>query len=385
MNGRLKTVICIVLSFMMCFLGIGYASVVDTLHITGSAKYTSQYPVYITNVEYYYGNYTANALNSKVYEETFLNSSISLAAYRSYGQTSSAGSYLTVAVTVKNSTRRDYAYQSVTGATDISELTVGVYKDANCTVALNNANGIVAGRNAADEEQTLTFYVRFSHTYRWSARTYNPLLTFVFGTEITEEEEESVGKTVSHKFLEILNTESKYNQLNTAIDGNYDGSQYWTGTFIGNVAGSQNEDSLLLRELFGGTLTLTINDAVVDVTCIIKREDIDSNTSTGMTATIGGTQYRGCEMTLYMTTAKLNDMNYDDYPTVYCMVFTRVSADAEWEQIGEEMYEGTARVVGYMGEATGGSFDTGTWKSSKRYHNKATGTSINDLMKALLG
>lgn len=237
----------------------------------------------------------------------------------------------------------------------------------------------VSGKNSAGEEQSLTFFVKIAHTQR-SNTTYNPLLTFNFSTEITKKEEESA-KTVASKFLEILNTESSYNQLNTAIDTNYDGSRDWTASYIGNVTGSSDDDTTLLEELFEGTLSLDLNGATVDVTCIIKRENIDNNATTGNSYTVGGTAYNGCEMTLYLTTANFNNLSYNDYPNVYAMVFTRVSEDSLWEQIGEKMYEGTAQVVGYVGGTTTGSFDTGTWTSSKEYHGISSGAKISELIQ----
>ncbi len=380
MKKWMKVMICTALSFMICFLGVGYAEISNSIYITGTANYEYIYPVYITDVAYRSGSSTNNKLTASTFDGPFLNSTITLTRYRSYGQTSGSGSYIILAVTVKNATERDYAYQSTTGADDTRNLTIGVYKDSSCSTLLTSSNGIVSGKNSMGEEQSLTFFVKLSHTQTRDV-SYNPLLTFNFTTEITKEETEEVGKTVSAKFFEILNNPEDYEQLNDEIDANYDGSQYWTGTFIGNVQGSQSEDTALLNELFDGNLKISINGTTVDVTCIIKRENIDENEQTGSSCRIGNTTYNGCEMTLYMTTADLSALSFDDYPTVYAMVFTKVSEDSEWVQIGEEMYEGTARVVGYMGEYTSGSFDTGTWKSSNVYHGIARGAMINTLIQ----
>ena len=202
-----------------------------------------------------------------------------------------------------------------------------------------------------------------------------------FDYSITEEETEEVNKTLAQKFLEILNDTENYNTLVTAMDDNYNGSQAWTASYIGNVAGSSNEDTIILADLFDGSLSLDVNGISVDVTCIIKRENIDNKNSTGVSYTVNRTTYRGCEMTLYLTTANFDQLSYNDYPPVYAMVFTK-DQNSDWVQIGEEMYAGTAQVVGYVGGTTTGSFDTGTWRSLSAYHGVAAGASITTLIQA---
>lgn len=380
----LRVTLCMLLSFMVLFLGVGYAAVTGTLSVSGEVTYDFQYPVYITDVRLYYENNTSNALNSATYDQLFLNSSVTLAAYRSWGQTSATGTYVILAVTVQNSTERDYAYQNVIGADDVAYLTVGVFKDAACTVALTSSNGIVEGKNAQGEEQSLTFYVRMSHT-RNSQRTYNPLLTFNFTTEISEKEEETVRDTVSHKFLEILNNDTKYAQLLDEMNENYNSSKGdWTVSYIGNVAGSHDDDSEYLMEAFDGALTLNLGGAEVNVTCIIKRENIDGDYTTGDSYKINSTTYRGCEMTLYMTTADFANYSYNDRVPVYAMVFTKTSANMDWEQIGETMYRGDAQVVGYVGGDSTGSFDTGQWRSTEVYHGVPSRSTIAAILNAAL-
>ena len=201
-------------------------------------------------------------------------------------------------------------------------------------------------------------------------------------SDITDEETEEVTKSLAQKFLEILNSSTDYAMLTGAMDDNYDGSRAWTASYIGNVAGSSSDDTTLLLDLFDGELSLEVNGTHVDVTCIIKRENIDGSTSTGASYRVGRTTYRGCEMTLYLTTANFDRVSYNDYPPVYAMVFTKPSTNSDWVQVGEEMYAGTAQVVGYVGGTTTGSFDTGTWRSSQEYHGVSTGATISMLIQA---
>ena len=202
-------------------------------------------------------------------------------------------------------------------------------------------------------------------------------------SDISQEETEEVNKALIQRFLQILNTSNSYDALADAMSDNYDSSKgAWTASYIGNVAGSSSDDTTLLLELFDGELSLEVNGTPVEVTCIVKRENIDGNTSTGDTYRVGYTSFRGCEMTLYLTTANFDYLSYNDYPPVYAMVFTKSSQNAEWTQVGEEMYEGTAQVVGYAGGTTTGSFDTGTWRSSLAYHGIPSGATISTLIQA---
>ena len=80
---------------------------------------------------------------------------------------------------------------------------------------------------------------------------YDPLNVsleeFVF-SNITDEETEEVAKSLAQKFLEILNNSTDYTTLTKAMDDNYDGRRAWTATYIGNVAGSSREDTIILLD-----------------------------------------------------------------------------------------------------------------------------------------
>ena len=202
-------------------------------------------------------------------------------------------------------------------------------------------------------------------------------------SNISQEETIEVNKKLVNKFLEILNTPADYATLTGAMDDNYDGSRAWTASYIGNVAGSTSEDSTILFELFDGELSLEVNGKEVNVTCIVKRENIDNSQNTVDSYRVNRKTYRGCEMTLYLTTANFDYLEYNDYPPVYAMVFTKSYGSSTWVTVGETMYEGTAQVVGYAGGETTGSFDTGTWRSSVEYHGVAAGAAISTIIQAI--
>jgi hypothetical protein len=126
-----------------------------------------------------------------------------------------------------------------------------------------------------------------------------------------------------------------------------------------------------MSNLFGGRLEMVIGNEQKTVTALIKHEDVDGDETTGDSYSItfrnGQTLTRnGCEFTIYLTTEKLGSWSYNSYPTVYAATFTRSQnangSYSEWYRIGD-IYKGTARVVGYTGEQSGGSFDTGTWRT----------------------
>ena len=227
-------------------------------------------------------------------------------------------------------------------------------------------------------------------TWRFAEKTANAVTAnigvsmgeFNF-SDISQEETVEVNKKLSNKFLEILNTPTDYATLTDAMSDNYDGSRLWTASYIGNVAGSTSEDSTILFELFDGELSLEVNGTEVNVTCIVKRENIDGSSNTGDSYRVGRTTYRGCEMTLYLTTANFDRLVYNDYPPVYAMVFTKPYGSSTWVTVGETMYEGTAQVVGYAGGTTTGSFDTGTWRSAVEYHGVAAGATISTIIQAI--
>lgn len=367
-----KVWICALLSVLICALGIGYAQVTGELSIKGNATYKYVYPVEIVENGIQVvkrGNTSVDTFRVLSQDGTFMNASVTL----------NQGSYILLAVTVRNNTTRDYAYKNVT-TEETYNVSVGVYQKDDCKETLSNdVNGTVRAGG------TLTFYVRLTNNSSGRKAEFEPRHTYHFTTEISDEEREEARKAVGEKFLEILNNPTDYGTLTTAIENNFDGNRDWTATFIGNVTGSTAEDTQILENLFDGKLSLQINGATVDVTCIVKRENIDGDKTTGDDYTVTTkdgktTSGVGCEMTLYLTTHNLNTATV--LVPVYAMVFTRYEGNTNWTQIGESMYQGQAQVVGYAGGYTSGSFDTGTWVSTATYHGEKEGQGIKALIAA---
>ena len=90
---------------------------------------------------------------------------------------------------------------------------------------------------------------------------WKTLINYQFGINVDGEREAL--EVIESKFLNILNTNSTYEQLIDALDNKFDGRQEWTSNYIGNVTGSSSEDSVAVNTLFAGQLQITVGDTAV--------------------------------------------------------------------------------------------------------------------------
>ena len=121
---------------------------------------------------------------------------------------------------------------------------------------------------------------------------------------------------------------------------------------------------------------LEINGSKTPVTAMIKRENVDGNSSNGT---------GGSEMTLYMTADDISDLPwYGGDVDVFVAVYTKDTADGEWYQIGE-IFEGKADANAYDGGwfSSADSFNTDTWESTVKYYNVNTGSTIEKIIAAV--
>ncbi len=364
MKIRARMIIGFLLSFCVLFTGLGYASLTDELTITGKAEVEFPAGLFITATEFdSQSNMDSQSLTHIAYSTT-VNCVLNRA--------SNGAGTATYTVTVYNNTDRVYAYRGLYYQTELDTGFDDTY-DGNNYISTSPANNKISievdfggGSSIIQPHTALTFTVTYTVGRNLSANTdWNTLVNLQFGINVNSAEEAL--EAVSEKFENILNTSSTYAEVVDKIDDKYDG-RAWTATYFGNVTGSSDADSMTINTLFAGQLNLMVNGVEQPVTVIIKRENIDGNELTGDdwtvtngTNTASGT---GCEYTLYMTTDELT--TYNAYPTIYAMVYT-CDRDANgnlgsWYMIGQR-YEGTAQVVGYVGGTSGGSFDTGSWRS----------------------
>lgn len=363
MKTWMKAVVCIVLSFSFLFISLGYAALTDHLTVTGTTRVDIPSGIYIIDME------RSSSSRLDVERSDYYPYTTTLDASLSKSSRNQSGT-VTYKITVFNNTQYEYAYRDIyyqEGLYNNNKIGNGI--TISCSLAnATAANKIIAP--GATKEFTVTYTLSSSNSSANYNQTYTTVANVRFGINVNSLEQ--AHDVLMEKFKEILNSASSYAELTNKINDKFDGNQEWTSNFIGNVDGSNTADSVTMNNLFGGRLQMVIGDQQQTVTALIKHEPVDGNDATGDSYTItynnGSQQTRiGCEYTIYLTTAKLGSSSFNSYPTVYAAVFTCNQTDQgtpdEWYMKGL-LFKGTARVVGYMGEESGGSFDTGTWRSA---------------------
>ena len=359
MKTWVKALVCIVLSFSFLFVSLGFAELTDTLSITGSAKIDIPSGIYIISME------RTSTSRLDVESSTYYTYSTTLDSSLSKSERNRTGT-VTYKITVFNNTQYEYAYRDVYYQEDLeSNGSIGNGITVSCSLdGVSAANKKIAP--GATKELTVTYTLSTGLDRNQRFRT---ILNLRFGINVDSLDQ--AHNVLMEKFAEILNSASSYAELTDKINDKFDGNQEWTSNFIGNVDGSNTADSVTMNNLFGGRLQMVIGAQQQTVTALIKHEPVDGDNTTGDSYTItynNGSQQTqtGCEYTIYLTTAKLDSWSFNTYPEVYAAVFTcdqNTGATDEWYMKGL-LFKGTARVVGYMGEESGGSFDTGTWRSA---------------------
>ena len=281
---------------------------------------------------------------------------------------------VTYEITVFNNTPYKYAYSGL-------EYTTGSGYNGNQYIGVRNGLTVTTKDRATDSSGTFnssdsiepgemrTFYATYTIGRNVANTELKTFINYKFGIHVDSMGAYAIDSALQ-KFTEILNDTSAgggYETLIDKIDDKYDGVNNWKANYIGNVVDSSSADTETVESLFEGELSLTLNNVQTNVTVLIKREDVDNNPNTGDSYTAthrnGSVTATGCEMTLYMTTDKLQSGS----PTIYAAVFTCNKNDdgtyGNWYMIGD-LYTGTATIVGYEGGQSTGSFDTGTWVSS---------------------
>ena len=360
MKTWVKFLVCIVLSFSFIFIATGFASLSDVLTLTGKATVDIPSGIYIIAIERASLSYLDVESTTHYAYSATMDSSLSRSS-------SSLTGTVTYTVTVFNNTEYEYAFRDVYYQADLEDNN-SIGNGITLSTSLDNASAankkIAPG---ATKQMTVTYSL--NSRMSWN-NTYRTVVNLRFGINVDSLEQ--AHDVLMEKFAEILNSASGYAELTDKINDKFDGTQEWTSNFIGNVDGSNTADSVTMNNLFGGRLQMLIGNQQQTVTALLKHEPIDGDNTTGDSYSVrfnnGSTVTQtGCEYTIYLTTAKLNSWNFNTYPEVYAAVFTCDQQAGgqlgEWYMKGL-LFKGTARVVGYMGEESGGSFDTGTWRSS---------------------
>lgn len=382
----IKVAVSIMLSFMILFLGVGYAALSDNLGIKGEAKIEIPMGLFITNIK------TLSNFNTDYHEVSFIDYTTNVTSKIS--RRSGTGT-IVYQITVLNNTDYEYAYRGLYYSSSYGNNSYVSTSNSNnkLGVVVSFPNGKIVGpRDSLIFNATYTVGRSVS-----SSLTLDTLLNYQFGINVDSIDD--AADIVHLKFLDILNTTSTYQQLVDVLDDKFDGNQEWTSNYVGNVGNAVDNDMMTVETLFAGQLTMMVNGQAQKAWVIIKHENLDNNEKTGDDYSLyynqyGWTTHKGCEMTLYMTVDTLSKAN--GWAPVYATVFTCDRDDAgnivsEWYKVGDSYY-GQANIVGYRGESGGtGSFVTDNWKSyaatysvTEDYsYNVGTDISIKTLMQTV--
>lgn len=355
MKRTAKFFIATALTLSTTGMCMGYAALSDTLSVAGTMDVQLPSGVYI---------FEADPVDEKAtvvdYTGTVLSSRVDLGT-----QLNEEGNS-TSSITVKLYNNSPYVYVFNDVKYTVGE---GTYDNTAIEYGLT---GLKKGDEIGEKafiEFTLMFH--YANPDNITDTVLNSILNFEFVAHADYVPEIAVDGALA-QFKHILNTQEDFDKLITQMD-DYSGNRY-DDSYVGNVVGANSNDTKLMQELFTedgkNYLTLNLSGIETNVTALIKRENVDGDTTTGVD---------GNEMTIYMTA---DDISWSVRSvTVYACVFTKIG-DGEWTQIGQ-MYEGTATTNAYYGLFGRDSFNTETWKSAVKYYDVAVGASIIEVIAGL--
>lgn len=380
MTKGLKALVGVVLVFSLLFSGVGYATLTDSLSVTGSASAEAPDEVYV---------YGATAITG-----TFVNLDYSGPLIMADSVTFDSDGKATVSIDVFNNTAESYMFYGVNALngvvaeiTDPNKVEQGNELDPDGTkyiVAIegdkeNNISSVKGAEIASGEKHnglllTITGAAGATVSDLYLSVSYRQS-SFHNGWVKVE--------GAAAKFGEILNTPVSYDKMMEEMQG-YDESGRLNASYIGNVAGAQTgPDNAAINALFEDALKMDLNnDGITEdgeiVTLMIKTANLDGNTSTGITVEDGDnflfweTPLEGCEMVLYMTPALLgtDSVSNSSYVQTYIVTYRHAGTNEDgsliWEQVGD-MLEGACQVNNYGGGNGNTSVYTDTWRPTKNY------------------
>lgn len=255
---------------------------------------------------------------------------------------------------------------------------VNYYYNETQTISHNNSSikysvSGIEQKDAIAPKTLKTIYVTFSFSgNNTSARELLSQIHFNFVVD-KDSITDIVAQTALDRFRDILNNvvaPDSYNTLDTAMDNRGSFMNKASAvTYIGNVSGSSSTDSNVIKSLFGEefmSMDLDGDGKAEPITIMIKREDLDGDSSTGASYTY--TNYGrevtvdGAEMTLYITAENLSNLSGTKQVTVFAAAFSKTANSDEWVQI-TPLAKGSATANNYNGYGSPNSFNTDTWRS----------------------
>lgn len=370
MKLRTHVLVWVALFFMSVFMCIGYAAVSNPMVISGAINAAPPEGIYLISSSLQGVSNAASSAAAHTPYTTAFDSTVNIQSASSGWWQTTYGT-VTYKFTVLNNTAYRFAYSGLDYISSLAGYNGNAYIGNGLAITVTDEYGGSFTGDVIAPDQQVVFYATYTVNRSDLANTdLKTLVNFKFGVNVDSVGDAAIDTALS-RFGEILNDTSEggaYETLVDKIDDKYDGTG-WKATYIGNVVGAHNADTETINELFQGRLSLTIDGIATNVTVLIKRENLDNNLQTGddYTATYGSqsTSGYGCEMTLYMTTDPLESGS----PVIYAAVFTCDRNDdgtlGPWYMLGDK-YAGSASIVGYEGSYIGGSFDTGTWRSTSQ-------------------
>lgn len=352
MIKQLKIFVAVVLLFSFSFMFVGYAQLTDTLTIEGTVNVEAHVVIdYLHVSEASIVNATANDAVGTIDGSKDSSNPMGWAILNLDFTTSLTK---TVRLTVKNNNPTiKYMFHeprvvSTYGGGD-AEFTVEI--KSGITPGQLNQQGLVyggstiaAGAEISNIEVTIT-----------SSAAVNTALTLqmVFGFEGEEDKAEAESqatiKNALIKFQEALNDDVMYDRIVNQMD-----IVSWQNNYVGNVVGSNADDSALIKEIFDDTLnkvSFTDGEEGQECTVMIKKKNVTSN-------------YRNPndnhEMVLYLTTHDPSEYSSGTEIAVFAVCFAYSSTTGQWFQHGD-IYSGIASTNNYEGTSGSTSFNTESW------------------------
>ena len=338
---------------LSCLLVVGYAAINDAMFVSGEVNVEAKpfVGVYIAAAEIYSQN-NANSISLNYIMPTNLYSSVNPLG----NQTS-----ITYKLTLHNNSNVTYWYIKPEYVKDL---------ESNSLIGASNGITITTKDHPSDTYSTFDsndwippntyrdVYVTYS--FGSNAQTYpTTLVNYLFGVKMD---------SVHDKFLTVLNdvtSTGTYDVLSDAFDEKY---QKTGSTILSNIG----EEKKIFDQLFGSSLTITVDGVQVPVTVMVERSNVDGRTTGDSYSASGGPT--GCEYTVYITVDPLDSPS--GKAIVYAVSYSKggTAGSDEWYQLGE-LYEGTANRIDYDTSTSkvDGAFDISSWIASPNQYTVANG------------
>lgn len=380
---------CCLVFVMTLFMSVGYATVFETLSITGSAGFQEEPAlIYITEVKYisHAGRVTVTGTPqfSKVgeYLTTIKHNDFTLNYQRGSG-TQNAGGSVTFEVTVRNNSGVDQYFSGY--VTDPS-----FPSDRNCSHKIDYTGITLGDRLGHGDVKTFRITVQNTGTIQNSDIAYkNRIGKINFTPDYKDKFTPQAIRNIATIFSDVLNgkgidgegmgidDQGEYiagDQILSHIKSDYmniHGDGGGTGAYIGNVAGADASIHALMESIFGDNMIIKIGNLYYTVSFLMKNQRINHANDMVLYFTpdpllLGGGSWNGG--THEETSEYYKDLNM---VPVYALVFTYDANTNTYSSPVDEkgewfIFSGEAPVCdigGGMGAENIGNFNTNIWNS----------------------